>query len=450
MSADVPRRRFADLFAVPSRNGLSRPKAVRGAGVSMVNMGELFAHSRIRDVAMERVPLSDAEAKRFLLEPGDLLFARQSLVASGAGKCVLFSGASEPVTFESHIIRVRLDHEQADPRFFFYFFNAPQGRDLIETIVEQVAAAGIRGSDLANLRVPSPPLDHQRRIADVLSNLDDVIDVNRAIAKTLFELAESLFRYLFVDFGPIEDAVDGVPSPLGADWLAQYPQELVGSALGPVPEGWPVSKLDDYVTVQRGCSYRSSELRDVSQSALVGLKAIPRGGGFAPAGLKPFEGRHKAEQVVAPGELVVAHTDLTQAADVLGKPALVHTVYPFSKLVASLDVAVVRPKGETLSVPFLYFLLRTQDFQDHAYGYANGSTVLHLDRRAVSEYEFALPPAPLMRAFNDQAEPLISCAHQREGLNVAAANVRDVLLPALTQPSLAEHALSMAGEVGFS
>ena len=145
---------FEKLFDIPLRNGLTRPRAVRGSGVKMVNMGELFAHSRIGNVSMERVPLSETESKKYLLKKGDLLFARQSLVYSGAGKCSIFLGASEPITYEGHLIRARLKPSIADPAFYFYFFNSRIGRQTIESIVEQVAAAGIRGSDLAKLSVP--------------------------------------------------------------------------------------------------------------------------------------------------------------------------------------------------------------------------------------------------------------------------------------------------------
>ena len=140
---------FQNLLRVPLRNGLTRPKAVRGAGVKMVNMGEIFAHDRIQNIRMDRVLLDGKERETSLLERGDLLFARQSLVLEGAGKCSVFLGDKEPVTFESHLIRARLDSTVADPLFFFYFFRSPVGRDAIRSIVEQVAAAGIRGRDLA-------------------------------------------------------------------------------------------------------------------------------------------------------------------------------------------------------------------------------------------------------------------------------------------------------------
>ena len=191
---------FEELFSTPLRNGLTRPKSVRGNGVKMVNMGEIFSHDRIGNIPMDRVPLSDKEAKKYILEHGDLLFARQSLVLSGAGKCSIFLGDSEPVTFESHLIRARLDPRIADPAFYFYFFKSPLGRHTIETIVEQVAAAGIRGSDLAKLRVPAPPLDEQRVIASILASLDDKIELNRQMNAALEAIGQAIFKHWFVDF----------------------------------------------------------------------------------------------------------------------------------------------------------------------------------------------------------------------------------------------------------
>lgn len=186
-------RSFEELFAIPLRNGLTRPKAVRGVGVKMVNMGEIFAHSRIKNISMDRVPLSEKEAEKNLLEPGDLLFARQSLVLSGAGKCSIFL-EDEEVTFESHLIRARLNQKIADPIFYYYFFNSIVGRQLIEGIVEQVAAAGIRGSDLAKLVVPYPPLSEQKAIAHILGTLDDKIELNQQMNRNLEAIAQTIFK----------------------------------------------------------------------------------------------------------------------------------------------------------------------------------------------------------------------------------------------------------------
>ena len=78
---------LGSLYELPSRNGLTRPSKVRGVGYKMVNMGELFANEWLYDIPMERVQLNDREKRECLIAKNDLLFARQSLVASGAGKC---------------------------------------------------------------------------------------------------------------------------------------------------------------------------------------------------------------------------------------------------------------------------------------------------------------------------------------------------------------------------
>ncbi len=120
----------------------------------MVNMGELFAYPRIRNISMDLAPI-DVKEHHYLLETGDLLFARQSLVLSGAGQCSIFLGNDSPTVFESHLIRCRLNPISSNPLFYFYFFRSPDGRRVIEAIVEQGAgASGIRGSDLVNVQVP--------------------------------------------------------------------------------------------------------------------------------------------------------------------------------------------------------------------------------------------------------------------------------------------------------
>ena len=174
----------------------------------MVNMGELFTYPRLCNVPMERVPLNQPETERFLLEEGDLLFARQSLVLEGAGRCSIFLGDDEPVTFESHLTRVRLDQARAYPPYYFYYFQSHHGRSAIRSIVEQGAgASGIRGRDLAVLEIQWRPLRQQRAIAHVLGTLDDKIELNRRMNQTLEEMARAIFQGLVrgLRAGPRQD-----------------------------------------------------------------------------------------------------------------------------------------------------------------------------------------------------------------------------------------------------
>lgn len=188
--------RFEELFAAPLRNGVSYPAKLRGRGIPMINMKEIFAYDRIADQVCELVPLTAAERESCLLESGDLLFARQSLTYDGAGKCVVVMESDQERTWESHLIRVRLDTAKASAGYYFYYFRSPQGRGSMETIIQQVAAAGIRGSDLRRLLVPRPSVNEQRAIADLLGALDDKIAANAKLAATADELVRALYAQL--------------------------------------------------------------------------------------------------------------------------------------------------------------------------------------------------------------------------------------------------------------
>ena len=215
--------RFGDLYAIPSRNGVSKPSRVRGAGYKMINMGELFAHNWIFDIPMELVPLNDSEKANSQVVVDDLLFARQSMVASGAGRCVIVREVNELTVFESHLIRVRLDQAKALPLFYYYYFRS--GCSNIASIVQHVVQAGIRASDLSDLEVDLPDLPTQRRIAAVLGALDDKIEVNRKICENLEAQAQALFKAWFVDFEPFG---------------------------GKRPEGWKIYRLGDFFPVRTG------------------------------------------------------------------------------------------------------------------------------------------------------------------------------------------------------
>ena len=125
MIAEWRTAEFGRVLAGGTRNGIYKKKDFHGTGARIVNMGELFAHPRLYDIPMKRVRLTETELARSSLAAGDLLFARRSLVAEGAGKCSIVMEVSEPTVFESSIIRARPDPAKADSLFLYYYFNSP-------------------------------------------------------------------------------------------------------------------------------------------------------------------------------------------------------------------------------------------------------------------------------------------------------------------------------------
>ncbi|MGD0728297.1 MAG: restriction endonuclease subunit S [Spirochaetia bacterium] len=401
----------------------------------MVNMGELFTYSRIPDVPMDRVMVSETEGKKYFLLSGDLLFARQSLVLEGAGRCSIFMGSKEPVTYEGHLIRARMNRQIANPLFYYYFFRSFSGRATMASIVEQVAAAGIRASDLTRLHVPHPSLADQTAIARILGILDDKIDLSRRVNETSEAMARALFKSWFVDFDPVRAKAEGRSHSIPKVLADKFPVRMVDSDLGEIPEEWQIGRLGDLVSATKGRSYRSDELTE-SDTAMVTLKSFVRKGGYRPDGLKSFKGEYKPDQIVKPGEIVIACTDVTQAAEVVGRPAIVLATERFRTLVASLDALIVRPLDTRVSVPFLYFLGGTEAFVSHTYSYTSGTTVLHLSKDAVPSFRFPLPPAGLVKLFDSVADVALRQMQATASESSTLFSLRDTLLPKLISGEL--------------
>jgi type I restriction enzyme S subunit len=203
--------------------------------------------------------LSGSEIQRFNLSKGDLLFARRSLVAEGAGKCIIVMEVDGPTTFESSIIRARPDTAKSEPLFLYYFFNSDIGLHLLDTIRRHVAVAGITGGDLSRLEIPIPPLAEQRAVARILGALDDKIDLNRRMNETLEAMARALFKSWFVDFDPIRARAEGRDPELQKHLIALFPRRFQGSALGQIPEGWRVYRWRELVTLEYGKSLSGYE-----------------------------------------------------------------------------------------------------------------------------------------------------------------------------------------------
>jgi len=429
-------RPFGNLFAEPTRNGLTRPKAVRGAGVKMVNMGELFAFPRLRNAPMDRVPLSESETEKSHLQEGDLLFARQSLVLEGAGKCTIFLEDDEPVTFESHITRVRLNKSEADPLYYFYYFQSPKGRAAIRSIVEQGAgAAGIRGSDLKSLQVEWRDVEEQSEIAEILSSLDDKIELNCRMNETLEAIARAIFRSWFVDFDPVRAKASGEPPEsicrrlgLTPDLLALFPDGFQDSELGEIPEGWKVRPVGEVVQVVGG-STPSTKIPEYWE-----------GGTYNWATPKDLSGL--TAPVLLETERKITELGLKQISSGL-LPAgtlLLSSRAPIGYLAIS-DVPVAVNQGfiailceDPLSP---HYMLNWCHFNMVSIKQrAGGTTFAEISKSAFRPIQFIVPSTPILISFSNIAKPLykLIAEHCRE--NASLGDMRDMLLPRLISGEL--------------
>jgi type I restriction enzyme S subunit len=433
---------FGDLYSISSRNGLSKPSIIRGAGTKFINMGELFAYDKFINVPTERVPMTEKEVETSLLEEGDLLFARQSLVLSGAGKCSIFISDMENVTFESHLIRVRLKKELIYPLFYYYLFRSPYGRGLIYTITEQGAGqSGIRGSDLSKIKVHFPPLPEQKSIAHILGTLDDKIELNRQMNQTLEAMAQALFKSWFVDFDPVMDnALESgreIPEELqdmaekrqlvpdskkllhtNPSLAAQFPSAFeFNEVLGKwVPEGWEVIKLKSI-----GSTIRDNKSpQDISENDIyIGLEHIGRKQIF----LLQY----------GYGDEISSNKSSFNKGDILfGKlrPYFHKVCIAPTKGICSTDILVFRAKKEEYK-SFLAMILFQEELVEYANMRATGTRMPRANQKDIQDFDLVFPPFELLKKYNNQASFLFSKGLQSVNETETLTQLRDRLLPEL-------------------
>ncbi len=375
-------RQFGDLLAYPLRSGVTVAAANRGSGIKMLNMGELFRYPWIPATEMARVEIAAYDPERVLLQPGDLMFARRSLTLEGAGKCSIVKEIEEPTTWESSIIRARLDREVAHPLYYFYYFRSQIGRRSVETIVEQVAAAGIRLSELRSLRVPVPGLREQLAVAEVLGALDDKIAANTKLAGSVDEyLAAVILRHLKAGL-----------------------QEVV-----------PLSHIADINAESVKPSLENS-LRYID------IASVSVGRFDFPAVSAWTEAPSRARRRVCKGDTLwstVRPNRRSHALNLSDDPLLV----------GSTGLAVVSPRETGFA--YLYQVTKLPHFTTYLEGAAEGSAY-----PAVRADRFGTAPVPLLPkadrdAFELVAAPLREHSASLDDENRTLAEVRDALLPQL-------------------
>ena len=432
MASDWTTLPFREYLNQPLSNGIYKTKEFHGAGAKVVNMGELFANPRLSDVPMKRVALTEKEASRSLIAKGDLLFARRSLTAAGAGKCSIVIEVTEPTTFESSIIRARPNPSKADSLFLYYLFSSPLGTELMRSILRQVAVSGVTSSDLSGLIVTAPPVTEQKRISAILDLLDRRVESLAASNLVLEGLARTIFKSWFVDFDLVRAKAEGrEPEGMDAATAALFPSEFEDSGLGRIPEGWSVSTVGHNAWVI-DCLHSKKPNRIDSGRPFLQLCNIANNGlldlsdtyHISDEDYEKWTSRLEAAQ----GDCVITN---------VGRVGAVAQIPSGIKAALGRNMTGIRCQGYFLYPTFLIELLTSAAMRDEIALKTDSGTILDsLNVRSIPSLRFVHPCDALLNLFEQLCRPL---RHRME-LSVTQIRtlsmLRDALLPRLISGKL--------------
>lgn len=400
--------------------------------------------------------------EKYLLLEGDIAMAMTDMKNSMA---ILGYSARIPTSnrfvLNQRVGRIRvIKKDLVDEKYLYYFMNSKEYILSLQSKSNSGVQVNLGTNAIKDSIIFLPSLQRQKYVSDILYTLDEKIALNTQINQTLEQIAQTIFKSWFIDFAPVHAKANALASGQTLEQATQAAMAVISGkntqelhrlqTANPeqyqqlweiaeafprgvdeegVPWGWESKKVGEVAKIVKGKSYKSSELAP-SKTALVTLKSFNRGGGYRLDGLKEYTGNYKEEQEVFAGDLIIAYTDVTQAADVIGKPAMVMSDSCYEHLVISLDVGVVRPKNEKHKY-FLYCLAMTDTFQAHTHSFCTGTTVLHLGKDAVPSFEFILPDNKFIELFDEFVLPIFVRINNIIEENKSLEKIRDELLPKL-------------------
>ena len=360
-------------------NGFAfKSKAFTLEGIPVIKIKNIKAGKVILN-DLDYISTSDINPKYTKIRSSDILITMTGNRMDGSpetwvGKVSLFRHQGD-FYLNQRVSALRLIDDSVDNNFLSYYLSSWQSQLYFALNSNSSGGqANITPAVVQEYRLMVPELETQRSIASILSSLDRKIELNNKINDDLEEMAQAIFKNWFVDFEPFKDG------------------KFVDSELGMIPEGWKVISLNEILDNVSGYSYKGSELQS-SNIAMATIKNFERKGGFKTEGYKEIviSKKIKETQFVNMFDVLVAHTDLTQNAEIVGNPAIVLSKGGYEKLIMSMDLTKVISKIDGVTNGLLYCILSTSRFKEHALGYVNGTTVLHMSKKAVPEYTCAFP-----------------------------------------------------------
>lgn len=241
------------------------------------------------------------------------------------------------------------------------------------------------------------------------------------INDNLEAMAKQLYDYWFVQFDFPNEKGKPYKSNGGAMvWNEKLKREI--------PQGWSISNVKSLIEpIERGISYSSDDLLDPFATPMINLACFSKAGDYRLGEMKFFSGKVSNDKLISPMDMLIACTDMTQGADIIGRPILASDEY--DQYTFSTDLALITPKGKFKM--YLYYTLRTPFYHKYIRPFASGTTVKHLNLIGVENYGLPVPPIEIQSKFEDLITPIKE--KQSKNLNEinALTKQRDELLPLL-------------------
>ena len=395
--------------------------------VQLCNYMDVYSNSFINgNLNFMMATASEREIARCSLAAGDVVITKDSETHDDIGVPALVREDIPDLVCGYHLAILRPKPSKVSGPYLYYALQAQDVQHQFHSFANGITRFGLRKSDIELVEIPSPPLKEQQDIAHVLGTLDDKIELNRRMSQTLEEMARAIFQDWFVDFGPTRAKMEGrwrrgesLPS-LPADFYDLFPDRLVDSELGEVPEGWGVKGLGELVELNpREPMKRGTVVPYLDMAALATSGPSPD-----EAVLREFKSGTRFRN----GDTLLAR--ITPCLE-NGKTAFVQSLPGGTVGWGSTEFIVMRAIPP-VPPEYTYLLARHAAFREHAMQSMTGTSGRQrVQVNALTPYMLPFPPVDVWANFRSLIGPMFRSIETTRKESRSLVAQWDTLLPLL-------------------
>ena len=327
-----------------------------------------------------------------------------------------------PARVNQHVAIIRPDATKLDPGYLRYHLASPETQTLL---LSWAGSGGTRNAltkgMIESLELPIPTLSEQRAIAHILGTLDDKIELNRRMNQTLEEMARVIFKDWFVDFGPTRAKMEEHEPYLPAEVWDLFPDRLVASEVGAIPDGWGVKTLGGFGEIVTGKT--PSTRRPEYYGEDVPFLRIPdmRGKMYVLETERMISNQganSQSQKTLPPGSISVS---------CIATPGLV--VINHRSTQTNQQINSIIPHNQSVS-KYIYWICMYLS-ADIETGGLGGSVFGNMNKSTFSSLPAIHPEPDMIYAFDSLVSPIHETILANEAQSQTLANQRDALLPKL-------------------
>lgn len=383
--------RLGELYSV--HNGLSKGRKFFGTGFPFLSFSTVFNNFFIPDELYDLVESNENEQISYSIKKGDVFITRTSETSDELGMSCVALKDYPFATYNGFTKRLRpFDVDRVNHKYIGYYMRTPNFRGNFQAFSTMTTRASLKNENLLSLEIILPPIETQRRIADILSAYDDLIENNKKQIKLLEEAAQRLYKEWFVDL--------------------RFPGYEQTKIVDGVPEGWKNNILSDIADISMGQSPKSEFYNDKKD----GLPFHQ--------GVGSYGNRFVIDNVYTTSYTRIAEPDsiLFSVRAPVGR--LNRTK---NRIVIGRGLSAINHKKGCQS--YLFYLLKNKFFKDNILG--NGSIFASISKDELANQKLIIPTDSLVERFNSQVKSIDDKIDVLDSQNELLKEIRDRLLPKL-------------------